>query len=254
VKTPVVYLSAMLLLVLLSTAGAVGDTLILSDRDRTSEEPAVYPVSLALSGGGARGLATIGILKAFEERNIRPVAIAGTSIGGIVGGLYAAGYSADDLRRHVGQFDFENLFSNRPERRTMFQTKRSEEGKRLFTVRFNGLRPAIPQGLTAGQRLTELLTRLTVTANYRSQGDFDRPGFGYATVAAEHLLDGFALDIFHCEIAVAVGRAAGVDSLHDVDVIEVACGTRLAVEALDERFVAGIARQQHLERNNSADA
>jgi NTE family protein len=185
VKTPVVYLSAMLLLVLLSTAGAVGDTLILSDRDRTSEEPAVYPVSLALSGGGARGLATIGILKAFEERNIRPVAIAGTSIGGIVGGLYAAGYSADDLRRHVGQFDFENLFSNRPERRTMFQTKRSEEGKRLFTVRFNGLRPAIPQGLTAGQRLTELLTRLTVTANYRSQGDFDRLPIPYRTICTD---------------------------------------------------------------------
>ncbi|MDD3732203.1 MAG: patatin-like phospholipase family protein, partial [candidate division Zixibacteria bacterium] len=54
-----------------------------------------YPVLLALSGGGARGLSTIGILKAFEEKNIKVAAVAGTSIGSVVGGLYACGYSPD---------------------------------------------------------------------------------------------------------------------------------------------------------------
>ncbi|MBD3332224.1 hypothetical protein GF356_05195, partial [candidate division GN15 bacterium] len=67
----------------------------------------------------------------------------------------------------------------------MFQTKRSEEGKRLLTLRFDGLTPVIPRGLTAGQRLTELLTRLTVTANYRSRGDFDRLPIPFRTVCTD---------------------------------------------------------------------
>lgn len=184
-KTPATLLSAALLFILIHSACVFSGTIVLTDTNDRSQDPTVYPISLALSGGGARGLATIGILKAFEQHNIRPRAIAGTSIGGIVGGLYAAGYSADELRAHVGQFDFENLFSNRPERRTMFQTKRSEEGKRLLTLRFDGITPAIPRGLTAGQRLTELLTRLTVTANYRSRGNFDRLPIPYRTVCTD---------------------------------------------------------------------
>ncbi|HQL25306.1 MAG TPA: patatin-like phospholipase family protein, partial [candidate division Zixibacteria bacterium] len=64
-------------------------------------EEAGYPVLLALSGGGIRGLAGIGALRAFEETGIRVVAIAGTSMGGVVGGLYAAGYSPAELEEIV---------------------------------------------------------------------------------------------------------------------------------------------------------
>ena len=57
--------------------------------------------ALALGGGGARGLAHIAVLEALDEMGVKPAAIAGTSIGALVGAAYAAGMSAKDIRRHV---------------------------------------------------------------------------------------------------------------------------------------------------------
>ncbi len=144
-----------------------------------------YSVGLALSGGGARGLSSIGILKAFEEKNIKVTAISGTSIGGIVGGLYACGYTPEQLITLIGQIEFSDLFSNQPSRSSMFLTQRQAREKHLLTVRFNGLTPYVPQGLTAGQKLTELLTRLTVKANYLADGDFTRLPIPFKTVCTD---------------------------------------------------------------------
>lgn len=58
-------------------------------------------IALALGGGGVRGLAHIGILETLDDLGVRPVAIAGTSIGAIIGVAYAAGHSGGDLRRHT---------------------------------------------------------------------------------------------------------------------------------------------------------
>jgi NTE family protein len=62
-------------------------------------EPARPKVGLVLSGGAARGLAHIGVLKALEEQGVRIDAIAGTSMGAVVGGLYASGYSVEELEK-----------------------------------------------------------------------------------------------------------------------------------------------------------
>ncbi|MFH2035138.1 MAG: patatin-like phospholipase family protein [Candidatus Zixiibacteriota bacterium] len=129
-------------------------------------------VGLALSGGGARGLAQIGVLKALEENHIRIKAIAGTSMGGIIGGLYASGYTTDQIIEIFKKIDFKTLFSNRPERTSMFTTQRDEKERSLFSIRFEGIKPYIPKALTAGQELTSLLSHLTYRANYISQGDF----------------------------------------------------------------------------------
>ena len=144
-----------------------------------------YEVKLALSGGGARGLATIGVLEAFEEKGISVSAIAGTSIGGIIGGLYASGYTPDQLKSVANRLDFNNLFSNTPARSTMFQTQRRERGRDLLNIRFRGIVPVIPQAWTAGQKLTELLTQLTTEATYLSAGDFSRLPIPFATVTTD---------------------------------------------------------------------
>jgi predicted acylesterase/phospholipase RssA len=146
-----------------------------------------YSISLALSGGGARGLATIGILRAFEEKDIEIKAIAGTSMGGIIGGLYAAGYTPDSLKAIVKEINFDRLFSNSPSRKSMFLTQRRERDRHLISVRFNSFVPVIPKALTAGQKLTNVLTDLTTRVTYLSAGNFDLFPIPFRTVCTDVL-------------------------------------------------------------------
>ncbi|MEW5924811.1 MAG: patatin-like phospholipase family protein [Candidatus Zixiibacteriota bacterium] len=142
-------------------------------------------IGLALSGGGARGLAQVGILKAFEETGINIGAIAGTSIGGIIGGLYASGYNAAELDSIIREIDFNELFSNRPKRTTTLLTQREEMERYLISIRFDGLKPFIPQALTSGQKLLDLLSRLTLRANYVSGGDFSKLDIPFVAITTD---------------------------------------------------------------------
>lgn len=146
------------------------------------------PVTLALSGGGARGLAGVGVLKAFEERNIEVRAIAGTSIGGIIGGLNACGYSADQIRTIIRDIDFSLLFANEPPRTSMLFTQRRERERHIVSVRFDGFKPQFPHALTGGQELTSLLTDLTLAANYRAGGDFSKLNIPFRAVCTDVVL------------------------------------------------------------------
>src|SRR5690606_11151670 len=70
-------------------------------------------IGLVLSGGGAKGIAHVGILKAMEKAGIKPDYITGTSMGAVVGGLYSLGYSADELEDIIKSIDWGLLISNR---------------------------------------------------------------------------------------------------------------------------------------------
>ena len=149
------------------------------------DNEAQYSVALAISGGGARGLSTIGILKAFEEKNIKIIAISGTSMGAIIGGLYACGYSPDELSNIIGEIDFDDFFRNAPKRQTMFLTRRQENERHLFSLRFDNFRPVIPRALTGGQKITTVLTKLTTKANYQSGRNFLKLPIPFRTVATD---------------------------------------------------------------------
>ncbi|MFQ5608601.1 MAG: patatin-like phospholipase family protein, partial [Candidatus Zixiibacteriota bacterium] len=129
-------------------------------------------VTLALSGGGARGFAHIGVLRAFEERGIAIAGIAGTSMGAVVGGLYAVGYSPDEIEDIAANTDLSTLFANAPRRRALFLTQREKIDQALITLRFSSFKPVIPTELTAGQRVSEVLSRLTMRQSYRADNDF----------------------------------------------------------------------------------
>ena len=144
-----------------------------------------YSIALALSGGGARGLASIGVLRAFEENGIEVAAIAGTSIGGVVGGLYACGYTSEQLSNIVRGTDFGDLFANRPSRLSMFLTQRQERDRHLVSLRLEGLKPQIPQALTAGQQLTSILSDLTARGMYQSRGDFGQLKIPFRAVTTD---------------------------------------------------------------------
>ncbi len=131
-------------------------------------------IGLALAGGGAKGLAQIGILKVLENEKIPVDFIAGTSMGGVIGGLYACGYSAEEIKKLVLEINWQDLFSDTPPRLSLLLSQREESEKYLFQIYFEGLKPSIPKALTSGQKLTNLFTQLTMQANFEAGSDFDK--------------------------------------------------------------------------------
>ncbi|MFO7768250.1 MAG: patatin-like phospholipase family protein [bacterium] len=169
-----------LLLPLLSPRAAAGQEML--ERIRPAmrpmqrlpfSEPARPRVGLALSGGGSRGMAHIGTLMALEEAGLKPDYIAGTSSGAVIGGLYAAGWTPEEMAGLVGEVDWPAFFTNAPERRDLFLAQKEERASYALQVRFDGFRPVLPTSYLTGQRVRALLSELTFPGDYRAGGDFD---------------------------------------------------------------------------------
>ena len=140
------------------------------------EVPKTKPVvALALSGGGARGLAQIGILKALEEAGIQVDIIVGTSMGSIIGGLYSAGYSVKQLDSIAVNTDWNDLLSSEREtnRRELFIDQKVTEDKAIFSLRLKGLTPILPTSINNGQKLSNYLNLLTLQAPIHVNNSFD---------------------------------------------------------------------------------
>jgi NTE family protein len=86
-------------------------------------------IGLVLSGGGAKGLAHIGILKAIDSAGLKIDYITGTSMGSIIGGLYAIGYSADSIEKIASRIDWDLILSNQSRMRSMIMDEKDEYGK-----------------------------------------------------------------------------------------------------------------------------
>jgi NTE family protein len=112
-------------------------------------------IGLVLSGGGARGAAHVGVLKVLEEMRVPIDAIAGTSMGAVVGGLYASGLDARQIEAEFASIDWQDALSDRPSRENMNFRRRQED--REFLVRvplgLGGGRLLLPTGLIQGQKL-----------------------------------------------------------------------------------------------------
>jgi NTE family protein len=121
-------------------------------------------VGLVLSGGGARGAAHVGVLKVLEDLRVPVDAIAGTSMGAVVGGLYASGLDARQIEKLMTSLNWRDAFRDRPAREDLDLRRKQEDEE--FLVKFPlGLRDGrvvLPRGLIQGQRLTETLRRLTL--------------------------------------------------------------------------------------------
>ena len=142
-------------------------------------------VGLALSGGGSRGLFQIGVLLALEEHGVPIDFIAGTSMGSIVGGLYAAGYSAKQLREIVENIAWQDITVDTPPRTNLFVAQRQERERAFLQLRFRGWQPYIPPAITAGQKMLAVLTDLTMRANYRAGAGFDHLRIPFRALAVD---------------------------------------------------------------------
>ena len=94
-------------------------------------------VGLVLSGGGAKGAAHIGVLKYIEEAGIPIDYIAGTSMGSIVGGMYALGYTSDEILNIISEVDWDRLISDQVERKKISFERKSESRSQLITIPFS---------------------------------------------------------------------------------------------------------------------
>lgn len=118
-------------------------------------------IGLVLSGGGAKGIAHIGVLKVLEEAGVPIDFIGGTSMGSIVGGLYAIGYSARQLDSLVRIIDWEDLLGDKISRRSLTMIEKDEDIKYIFSFPIREKKIALPSGIVAGQNISELFSRLT---------------------------------------------------------------------------------------------
>jgi NTE family protein len=143
-------------------------------------------VGLALSGGGARGAAHIGVLKVLERERIPIHFIAGTSFGALVGGFYALGYPAAEIEEIFSSQDWDNLFSDTPERQLspILQRKNlrylGELGLRNFNIE-------LPSAISSGQRLIEVLNYYTTQGMLAAGYDFNRLKIPFRAVATDLL-------------------------------------------------------------------
>lgn len=119
-------------------------------------------IGLVLSGGGARGGAHVGVLKVLEELQVPIDYIAGTSMGAIVGGLYASGYTADEIEQLLGVIDWDRALSDDPQRRDRTMRTKETEAEFLIPYRlgFNNGSFQMPLGAIEGQHLDQLFHRI----------------------------------------------------------------------------------------------
>jgi NTE family protein len=143
-------------------------------------------VGLVLSGGAARGLAHIGVLKALEEQGIKIDAIAGTSMGAVVGGLYASGYKIDELEKLALNIDWQAALSDAPPREDVpFRRKQDDRDflvKQKLSFRDDGSL-GLPLGVIQGQNLALLLESLL--AHTSDTRDFDKLPIPFRAVATD---------------------------------------------------------------------
>ncbi|MCB0747958.1 MAG: BamA/TamA family outer membrane protein [Ignavibacteriae bacterium] len=143
-------------------------------------------VSLVLSGGGSRAISHIGVLKAIEELEIPIDQIVGTSMGSVIGGLYSAGYTIDEIDSIVVSTNWEELFSlTDQDRKNLFVDQKITEDKSLLTLRLNGFKPSIPNSINTGKKISNLLTSLTLSAPINQYDSFDNLLFKYRAVCTD---------------------------------------------------------------------
>lgn len=140
-------------------------------------------VGLVLSGGGAKGFAHIGVLKVLEESGVKIDYIGGTSMGAIIGGLYASGYNASQIDSIFRKTDFDALLQDYvPRAAKNFYGKRSDE-LYAITLPFDHFRIGIPRSYSKGLYNFNLISRLT--HNVRHVEDFNKLPISFFCIATD---------------------------------------------------------------------
>ncbi|HET6488962.1 MAG TPA: patatin-like phospholipase family protein, partial [Syntrophales bacterium] len=165
-------------------------------------------IALVLSGGGARGVAHIGVLKVLEELRVPVDMVLGTSMGSLVGGTYAAGLTPSELEAKVRAIDWNTIFNDEPPRQQIPWQEKRDDYTNLFGLEF-GFRDGkilLPYGTTSGYKFEFLLTDMVGLAAGRESRSFDTLPIPYRAVAMD-LEDG-SMKVFDSGVLVKAMRAS----------------------------------------------
>ncbi len=169
----------LLLLLLIPLKGMAQDQ---NPDDNNSSGKGELKIGLALSGGGAKGFAHIGVLKVLEEEGIPVHMVSGTSMGSVVGALYAIGYTPAEIEEIALTTDWNILFNDSYQINPQDITNSvSSKNSYLFTFPLDGHRITLPSGLTDGQNISMMLYRLMLP--YHNLHDFTTLPIPFASVA-----------------------------------------------------------------------
>jgi NTE family protein len=229
-------------IVRLGLAWALGAGCLCSPGSWAAGEPAARPrICLVLSGGGARGMAHIGVLKVLEDLKIPIDCIAGTSMGAIVGGLYASGMTAHEIDATMRSLDWQEAFRDAPPRRDLAFRRKQDD--RNFLVRLPlGLKHGqilLPKGFIQGQKLQETLRQLTLP--FSNSTDFDLLPTPFRAVATD-LETGNAVLMDKGDLAIAMRASMSAPGVFT----PVELNGRLLVDGgLAENLPVNVARAMH---------
>jgi NTE family protein len=197
-------------------------------------------IGLALSGGGARGISQIGVLKAFENGGIKVSYIAGTSIGAIIGGLFASGYDADELDSVITSNDWKQTVAATSNiRGDLFLDQKEIYDKSILTLKFNDFNFVVPEAVSGGSPFEYFIQRLFWNGLYQPELSFDSLKIPFRAVATD-LATGRSISFKKGNIAKVVRASATIPLRYTpmrIDSLILADGGILAnipVSSLDE--------------------
>jgi NTE family protein len=206
------------------TAAAVFFLLGITAVQKTIAQPAPAEprprIALVLSGGAAKGFAHVGVLKVLEEMRVPVHIITATSMGSIMGGLYASGLPPEEIEEIMATVDWNGLFRDAPPREDLDYRRKEDDARYLFDVglgvRFNG-EVILPRGVLVGQKIGLLFRRHTLHVS--GIEDFDELPIPYRAVAAD-IETGEAYVIDHGDLAQAMRASMSIPGAFDPVEIE----------------------------------
>ncbi|WP_205511328.1 patatin-like phospholipase family protein [Longitalea arenae] len=176
-----------------------------------AQVPAQRPkIGVTLSGGGAKGLAHIGILKAIDSAGLNVDYITGTSMGSIIGSLYAIGYTADSIEKIARSIDWDLLLSNQSSLRSIFMEEKNEYSKYVVELPWQNHRFRLPSGLLQGQELWLKFSELYFPVH--QEKDFSRFSIPFRCIGTD-VGNGEAIVMKEGEIISAIRSSMAIPSV-----------------------------------------
>jgi len=186
------------------------DTTLVFQMDSVEENSRPMSIGLVLSGGGAKGLAHVGVLKVLEREGIPIDYIGGTSMGGLVGGLYASGYTPEQLDQICHELPWKKLLADKKDRLDLPLDEKHDYDRYLLTLPVVGYVPSLPKGLKEGQLVINVLNRLTWSVNdIKDFAKLPTPFFCVAT----NLENGDTVLIEHGDLSKALRATMSIPSI-----------------------------------------